>query len=999
MGRTSGEHVPTPPSVSGAKGVEPVPQDLSDLANSALPDNASPLAGYDFPASVVLWLAGEFGRRRGGDEPVVQTSSLFEAVVEAVPFLTGKSEALASVYRIAVRADNPTSPYHSMRQASGSLALGSFHSAVGDSIESLSANAQAAVAAAGSIAAEVSRSSSVAVRHILAGLLVEPDGSVRTRVNQILQEFEVDVGGLRYHLARVIEEQYPDDDQAKWRTLLIGAVGTQIATLQPDSIPKNDPRPFDRLDLRRYAEAMGALIAADRQQAPLSIAVFGPWGSGKSFFMNMINAATDEYSRSKEKAPDGSTIFKERVVPIWFNAWHYVEGNLWASLVYTILEELRKTLQPQSEGKHPFQEALEKLGIREAARMEAEEKLNLAKTRQAEAQAALDQAEQAAKNKRVEKEKAVLDAATVLTQIRGMAIEAFRPPDDTNSQVWIASVGDSVRKAADYLGRPELANRVPKLRDAALDIADLNDALAVQVGAVEELLSEVHTTSLRGASVLGWLANAKFERGDWMRLATWAMALIALLIGVTLILQHYAEEVAASISAVVATIVPILGSIGLALGWAKRHMGSATKAFAVLGALRERVEQQKTRSFSEADATLAAARRATDEADAEVQRRTSERDAAQAAVAQATADLSSATTAARMLSFVSQRLADGEYQRHLGLTYTVRTDMSRLGENSESVHPSEEKAKAPTPVQRMVLYIDDLDRCPPKRVVEVLEAVHLLLAFPLFIVVVGVDIRWVSQALHQRYPTQLGGQQGSASPLDYLEKVFQVPFWLPAMDGITGRRLLDLTVPPAATSTEQKAGPPPGIPSERNGSTQDRPHPAGKADNTQTRLSPAVPTPGMTAKQAAEALTLAPKERDRLLTMATALGVSPRRAKRFVNLYQLLKASLSPEERIQFVTADGAAGSHIGAMILLAATTGAPQAARKLVARLGERDSDLEATLKSILTTKKTDAFPDELAAYEATVELIEKASQKAGFADHLQFWASRIQRFGFHQH
>jgi hypothetical protein len=38
-----------------------------------------------------------------------------------------------------------------------------------------------------------------------------------------------------------------------------------------------------------------------------------------------------------------------------------------------------------------------------------------------------------------------------------------------------------------------------------------------------------------------------------------------------------------------------------------------------------------------------------------------------------------------------------------------------------------------------VLYIDDLDRCPPRRVVEVLTAMQLLLALPLFVVVVAVD--------------------------------------------------------------------------------------------------------------------------------------------------------------------------------------------------------------------------------------------------------------------
>jgi len=48
----------------------------------------------------------------------------------------------------------------------------------------------------------------------------------------------------------------------------------------------------------------------------------------------------------------------------------------------------------------------------------------------------------------------------------------------------------------------------------------------------------------------------------------------------------------------------------------------------------------------------------------------------------------------------------------------------------------------PPPLQRIVLYVDDLDRCPPTKVVDVLRATHLLLALPLFVVIVAVDPRW-----------------------------------------------------------------------------------------------------------------------------------------------------------------------------------------------------------------------------------------------------------------
>src|SRR5262245_63527213 len=91
---------------------------------------------------------------------------------------------------------------------------------------------------------------------------------------------------------------------------------------------------------------------------------------------------------------------------------------------------------------------------------------------------------------------------------------------------------------------------------------------------------------------------------------------------------------------------------------------------------------------------------------------------------------------------------------------------------------------APAPIERIVLYIDDLDRCSPEQVVEVLQAVHLLLALELFVVVVGVDPRWLLRALRGEYRAMLTGE-GSApdedewwqtTPQDYLEKIFNIPF-------------------------------------------------------------------------------------------------------------------------------------------------------------------------------------------------------------------------------
>lgn len=76
---------------------------------------------------------------------------------------------------------------------------------------------------------------------------------------------------------------------------------------------------------------------------------------------------------------------------------------------------------------------------------------------------------------------------------------------------------------------------------------------------------------------------------------------------------------------------------------------------------------------------------------------------------------------------------------------------------------------------RVVVYIDDLDRCPPDRVVQVLEAVQLLVKTPLFIAVLAIDERYITRALEQFYKGVLL-RHGSPSGTDYLEKIIQIPY-------------------------------------------------------------------------------------------------------------------------------------------------------------------------------------------------------------------------------
>jgi hypothetical protein len=86
-------------------------------------------------------------------------------------------------------------------------------------------------------------------------------------------------------------------------------------------------------------------------------------------------------------------------------------------------------------------------------------------------------------------------------------------------------------------------------------------------------------------------------------------------------------------------------------------------------------------------------------------------------------------------------------------------------------------------VDRVVIFVDDLDRCFPNNALEVLESMKLFFDLQGFVFVVGLDRDVIARAITSKHPelerTADAHQRASA---EYLEKIFQVPFALPRID-------------------------------------------------------------------------------------------------------------------------------------------------------------------------------------------------------------------------
>jgi len=93
--------------------------------------------------------------------------------------------------------------------------------------------------------------------------------------------------------------------------------------------------------------------------------------------------------------------------------------------------------------------------------------------------------------------------------------------------------------------------------------------------------------------------------------------------------------------------------------------------------------------------------------------------------------------------------------------------------------------------ERLVVFVDDLDRCLPEKAIEVLEAMKLFLDVKGCIFLLGLDQDVVTRSIKVKYrgfAVDEGEESDKRIPIDgaaYLEKIIQVPFRLPKIEART----------------------------------------------------------------------------------------------------------------------------------------------------------------------------------------------------------------------
>jgi hypothetical protein len=307
------------------------------------------------------------------------------------------------------------------------------------------------------------------------------------------------------------------------------------------------------------------------------------------------------------------------------------------------------------------------------------------------------------------------------------------------------------------------------------------------------------------------------------------------------------------------------------------------------------------------------------------------------------------------------------------------------------------------------------------------------------VVVVGVDPRWLLRALRGEYRAMLTGEASApdedewwqTTPQDYLEKIFNIPFILPAMDSGNFESLL--------------RGLAEGQPKPDTDKTDDRPNevrpradqpPRSSASQSErsterdATTGPGNRAPAAVAESRSLVAALQRGEVDRgapltdpeikMLAALAPLVRTPRSAKRLLNLYRLLRSTRDPSPSGSFLGADGRAGDFQAVAILLGLLTGYPQLMGDLLLARPDNDTGRPGGLMYRSPSERWNKFIRSLeprddgqwssnavaehldeAAADEWRRLVANLAPSTGLVDlkdleAFQRWAPRVARFSF---
>jgi uncharacterized caspase-like protein len=587
----------------------------------------------------------------------------------------------------------------------------------------------------------------------------------------------------------------------------------------------------DQLGIKEEVEALAETLLLRDVEPPVAVGIMGGWGSGKSFVMYLIHQYIQSIRAKKIKKgwlDEGQTsdpkvpAFVGHVYQIHFNAWTYAKSNLWASLMDTIFSCLNRQMQLERLLAHrnfsAGNEPPSKNDIRDSMLDGGDE---FKKIYLDNPQLGQDKDLEDCRKNLEHWSQHLLKGTLLWNVMRGQQVETLEKLKDTEEQL------NQLKNRREQFEKDHVLDEKITSKDlkAPARRAYLQSLKSFMLAFLSDELSsaakeELKQQDVQEEDVQKFLEEAKGLAGGVKTLITafrrnkiylfWTIAFFAVTLWLlyTWLAKGASTSIELWIKPVLSLIVAALPALRIAIPWVKKSMDASLEAKKILeGAY---AAQQAKKAEEIANSTNKPLSKKVSELQAEISNGSLPAYDALIGLLEAQAEeqrqkIGPSAKYSNLMEFVQSRLDAATYETQLGLMHQVRQDIDEL---TYSLVDNASPEYFPRGKPRVILYIDDLDRCPPSRVVEALEAVQLLLNTKLFIVILGLDTRYVTRALEKEYKEILQ-HEGDPSGLDYIEKIIQIPYRVRSIEANGLRNYIEKQMDIEKVAEQMKSAEPP----------------------------------------------------------------------------------------------------------------------------------------------------------------------------------------------
>ncbi len=504
-----------------------------------------------------------------------------------------------------------------------------------------------------------------------------------------------------------------------------------------------------KLSIKTEIDALTNVLMLRELKPPLAVGILGGWGSGKSFALHLmkerINEIRSEALTEKQAWGEADQLFPYvgHIYQIEFDAWTYAKADLWSSLMQTILYEFNRqlTLEKQIEqqlggedksllGGHEIWKALNKMNDRDR--------------------------------------EIILSKLSKLKEENNTDLKSIKSDGQITDYLW---------------------KKISELRETKKkQLSEKNKKLIKEKQELRKLIlfrTPIYFLQKNSLSILG--------------LGFGLLITLYPTLPQDIKNKLFPENINNALSAL--PLATTAGGLGSVVASSKNLVQKTReKQNELLNYLKESQEKIQKNQRDAQDFAQAAYREVLKQ-DETIKEKLQGIQKLENEINQQQQQLGVSSAYPSLNTFVTDRLQANSYNTQLGFLQQVQRDLADLTEhftfpdhgdfNKEQFKNKIETIQKifPRGPARVVLYIDDLDRCPPHKVVEVLEAVQLLVKTSLFIVVLAIDDRYISRALEDVYKGVLK-RRGKPSGIDYLEKIIQIPYRMRPISPINLKKYL-----------------------------------------------------------------------------------------------------------------------------------------------------------------------------------------------------------------